>query len=226
MHPVEVGENAVLILEHLVFLTPASAPDLIRHHHRPDEAGDGGKVEEERERLSIDAKAILSTSQLVYFGGRWSVATYDGSSGVNQEERQFIDALDRDDAVIWWHRNADRKPWSVRIVRGEHANYFYPDFVVCLEYPAGNPAMTRLVETKESTKDAARKASRVPKIYGKVLFVTKETDRLRIVNDDGSLGSELDWNDPYLSLELTPDGYRAHKGHLTITQDSRLVAAL
>lgn len=153
------------------------------------------KVEEERERLSIDAKAILSTSQLVYFGGRWSVATYDGSSGVNQEERQFIDALDRDDAVIWWHRNADRKPWSVRIVRGEHANYFYPDFVVCLEYPAGNPAMTRLVETKESTKDAARKASRVPKIYGKVLFVTKETDRLRIVNDDGSLGSELDWND-------------------------------
>lgn len=38
--------------------------------------------------------------------------------------------------------------------------------------------------------------------------------------------SELDWNDPYLSLELTPDGYRAHKGHLTITQDSRLVAAL
>ena len=27
-----------------VFLTPASAPDLIRHHHRPDEAGDGGKV--------------------------------------------------------------------------------------------------------------------------------------------------------------------------------------
>ena len=56
----------------------------------------------------------------------------------------------------------------------------------------------RMVETKESTKDASRKAQRTPKIYGKVLFVTREDTRLRIVNDDGSLGDEFDW------VDLTP----------------------
>lgn len=97
--------------------------------------------------------------------------------------------------MVWWHRNPDRKPWSVRLVRGEHGNYFYPDFVVCLEHPIGAPTMTRLIETKESTKDASRKARRVPKIYGKVMFVTKDNDKLRIVNDDGSLGATFDSSD-------------------------------
>lgn len=43
--------------------------------------------------------------------------------------------------------------------------------------------------------DASRKARRVPKIYGKVMFVTKDNDKLRIVNDDGSLGVTFDWGD-------------------------------
>jgi len=55
--------------------------------------------------------------------------------------------------------------------------------------------MTRLIETKENVKDAARKARRVPKAYGKVLFLTKDLDRLRVVNDNGSLGMALDWSD-------------------------------
>jgi hypothetical protein len=38
----------------------------------------------------------------------------------------------------------------------------------------------------------------MPKIYGKVLFVTRDNTRLRIVNDDGSLGAEFDW------VDLTP----------------------
>jgi len=156
--------------------------------------------------LSIDAQTLLQVATHRHAGGQLSTATFDGASAINLEERAFIKTLDRDDAVLWWHRNPDRKPWSVRLVRSEHGNYFYPDFVVCLSYPQGAAAMTRLIETKESTKDAARKARRVPKIYGKVMFVTKDNDNLRIVNDDGSLGAAFDWGD------LTPawDWLAAH----------------
>ena len=152
-------------------------------------------IDPEREDLSIDAKINMAGRVLYYQGGKLVVGAYDGSSAINWEERDFIDALDRDDVVVWWHRNPDRKSWSVRLVRGEHENYFYPDFVVCLENAVGEAAMTRLIETKESTKDASRKARRVPKIYGKVMFVTKDKDKLRIVNDDGSLGVVFDWSD-------------------------------
>jgi hypothetical protein len=34
-----------------------------------------------------------------------------------------------------------------------------------------------------------------PKCYGKVLFLTKDQKRLRVVNDDGSLGEAVDWDD-------------------------------
>ena len=155
------------------------------------------KIEAERADLDIDAQTSLVTPQLAHAGGHLNMGAYDGASALNEEERAFAKALDRDEAVVWWHRNPDRKPWSVRLVRSEHTNYFYPDFVVCLDYPAaaGKPLQTRLIETKESTKDASRKARRIPKIYGKVMFVTKDQDRLRIVNDDGSLGAALDWDD-------------------------------
>jgi hypothetical protein len=145
--------------------------------------------------LSIDSQLTLRSATQPFDGGCWGTAPFDGASAINAEERDFIDSMDRDDAVLWWHRNPDRKPWSVRLVRAEHSNYFYPDFVVCLETPRGAPTMTRLIETKESTKDASRKARRIPKVYGKVLFVTKDSDRLRIVNDDGSLGAVFDWSD-------------------------------
>jgi type III restriction enzyme len=80
-------------------------------------------------------------------------------------------------------------------VRGEHKHYFYPDFVVCLSHLRGDEPIARLIETKENVKDAARKARRIPKFYGKVLFLTKEQSRLRVVNDDGSLGVTVDWDD-------------------------------
>ncbi len=158
---------------------------------------DKDKLEAERAELAIDALTSLAAPFLPHGKGRLTTAAYDGASVMNQEERDFAEALDRDDAVVWWHRNPDRKPWSVRLVRSENTNYFYPDFVVCLDYPAaaGKPLQTRLIETKESTKDASRKSRRVPKIYGKVMFVTKDEDKLRVVNDDGSLGVSLDWDD-------------------------------
>ena len=62
-----------------------------------------------------------------------------------------------------------------------------------LQFP--DDPIIRLIETKENTKDAARKARRIPKCYGKVLFLTKDQSRLRVVNDDGSLGETVDWDD-------------------------------
>lgn len=121
-------------------------------------------------------------------GASLTVGRYDGAVKINQLERDFAQALDEADFVHWWHRNPDKKPYAVRVVRSEHEHYFYPDFVVCVAHTRQDPPMQRLLETKESTKDAARKAKHFPAAYGKVLFLTPDGSRLRWVNDDGSLG--------------------------------------
>lgn len=121
-------------------------------------------------------------------GSTFSVGRYDGWVKLNTLEQAFARALDEATFVHWWHRNPDKKPYSVRVVRAEHDHYFYPDFVVCVSHEAGEAPMQRLLETKESTKDAARKSQHFPAAYGKVLFITPDGNRLRWVNDDGSLG--------------------------------------
>jgi type III restriction enzyme len=121
-------------------------------------------------------------------GTAYSVGRYDGAVKLNNLERDFARALDGADFVHWWHRNPDKKPYAVRVVRAEHEHYFYPDFVVCVAHLPGDAPMQRLIETKESTKDAARKARHFPPAFGKVLFLTPDGNRLRWVNDDGSLG--------------------------------------
>ncbi|MDD4928974.1 MAG: DEAD/DEAH box helicase family protein [Gallionella sp.] len=145
--------------------------------------------------LMLDEREWLADRCLMLDGREWRLGRYDGAVKLNGEERAFAKALDRADFVSWWHRNPDRKPYAVRLVRGEHQNYFYPDFVVCLSHLPGDTPIMRLIETKENTKDAARKARRVPKSYGKVLFLTKDQQRLRVVNDDGSLGVVVDSDD-------------------------------
>jgi len=150
--------------------------------------------------LLLDEREWLADRTLALGAAEISVGRYDGSSKLNGEERDFAHALDRADFVEWWHRNPDRKPYAVKLVRGEHQNYFYPDFVVCLSHVPGDEPTARLVETKENVKDAARKARRVPRSYGKVLFLTKDVStkghsRLRVINDDGSLGLTVDWDD-------------------------------
>lgn len=121
-------------------------------------------------------------------GTMFSVGRYDGAVKLNSLEQAFARALDEAEFVHWWHRNPDKKPYSVRVVRAEHEHYFYPDFVVCVSHEEGETPMQRLLETKESTKDAARKAQHFPPVYGKVLFLTPDGNRLRWINDDGSLG--------------------------------------
>lgn len=83
----------------------------------------------------------------------------------------------------------------MRVVRAEHDNYFYPDFVVCVRHHPDDGPILRLLETKESTKDAANKAKHSPPHYGKVLFLTPDGSRMRWVNDDGSMGQAIDLDD-------------------------------
>lgn len=132
---------------------------------------------------------------------------FDGTWFGNHLEDAFSRALDRTDFVEWWHRNPRNKPYAVRVVRAEHDNYFYPDFVVCVRHSPGEAPMQRLLETKDDTKDAARKAQHSPARYGKVLFLTPDGDRMRWVNDDGSLGDVLDFEDLQAAL-----------GHLVATR--------
>lgn len=129
-------------------------------------------------------------------GDAFSVGRYDGWVKLNTLEQAFARALDEADFVHWWHRNPDKKPYSVRVVRAEHDHYFYPDFVVCVSHENGEAPMQRLLETKESTKDAARKSQHFPVTYGKVLFITPDGNRLRWVNDDGSLGEVVKLTEP------------------------------
>ncbi len=157
--------------------------------------------------LMVDAREWLADRKMLLAGGQLTIGKYDSLLKLNGEELEFARALDRADFVEWWHRNPDRKPYAVRLVRGEHQNYFHPDFVVCLSHVPGDEPVIRLIETKESTKDAARKSRRIPKCYGKVLFLTKDQSRLRVVNDDGSLGETVDWD----NLLPVQDWLRASK---------------
>ncbi len=67
--------------------------------------------------------------------------------------------------------------------------------MVCLTHELGDAPLTRLVETKHDLKDATRKGKHLSKTYGKVLFLTKDSQRFKIVQDDGSLGEVVDFDD-------------------------------
>ncbi len=145
--------------------------------------------------LMLDDRALMTNHDWPMGGNAYLTDRYDGGTALNGEELAFAKALDRSDFVVWWHRNPDRKSYSVRLVRGEHRNYFHPDFVVCLTHYPGDEPLIRLIETKEDLKDAGRKIRHVPTYYGKVLFLTKDQARLRWINDDGSMGGDVDLDD-------------------------------
>ncbi len=166
----------------------------------------GERVEQ---ALSVDDRHWLADATYRLEGGGSLVqGQFDGTWFGNHLEDAFSRALDRTDFVAWWHRNPRNKPYAVRVVRAEHDNYFYPDFVVCVHHSPGEAPLQRLLETKDDTKDAARKARHFPASYGKVLFLTPDGDqRMRWVNDDGSLGEVLDFEDLQAAL-----------GHLVATR--------
>lgn len=123
-----------------------------------------------------------------------SVACVDATYEFNASELNFAKALDRTDFVQWWHRNPQGKPFSVALLRGDSKNLFYPDFVVCMAHMPDEPPLMRLIDPKHDTKDAARKSIHQSVYYGKVLFLTKDANRFRIVNDDGSIADVVDFD--------------------------------
>lgn len=142
--------------------------------------------------LMLEDRALLRDRQWQVGDQLISAGQFDSSFALNGDELAFARALDNADFVYWWFRNPDKKPYSVRLVRGEHHNYFYPDFVVCLSHVDGQSPAQRLIETKHDLKDARRKARHVPDFYGKVLFLTRDRDRFRIVDDNGGIGEQVE----------------------------------
>jgi hypothetical protein len=128
-------------------------------------------------------------------GDVFSTARLDATFEFNTQELAFAKALDRADFVAWWHRNPQGKPYSIALMRSDSRNLFYPDFVVCLQHEPGDEPLIRLVETKHDVKDAKRKARHQSKTYSKVLFLTKDAQRFKIVQDDGSMGEVVDFDD-------------------------------
>ena len=123
------------------------------------------------------------------------IACIDATYEFNESELAFAKALDRADFVQWWHRNPQGKSSSVALLRGDSKNLFYPDFVVCMTHVTGDAPLLRLIDPKHDTKDAARKSIHHSATYGKVLFLTQDAKRVRIVNDDGSVGDVVDLDD-------------------------------
>ena len=127
-------------------------------------------------------------------GDVFSTARLDTTYEFNTQELAFAKALDRADFVAWWHRNPQGKPHSIALMRSDSRNMFYPDFVVCLQHELDDEPLIRLVETKHDVKDANRKGTHQSKTYGKVLFLTKDAQRFKIVEDNGSLGEVVDFD--------------------------------
>lgn len=142
--------------------------------------------------LTIDDRELLAERTLSFEDGDALVAPFDGAHSLGRDERSFSRALDAAEFVQWWHRNPHGKSYSMRLVRGEHKHYFYPDFVVCLEHFPGDEPLLRLIETKESIKDAVRKAKHTFPYYGRVLFLTADKSKWRVIQENGTLGDPID----------------------------------
>lgn len=157
---------------------------------------DMGVVAAARETLAPEARRLLKNETYLYGESAEvvSLACVDGSYEFNDGELKFAKALDLADFVEWWHRNPHSKPFSVGLLRGDSKNLFYPDFVVCMTHMPGDTPLMRLIDPKHDTKDAARKAIHTSSYYGKVLFLTKDASRFKIVNDDGSVGYVVDFD--------------------------------
>jgi type III restriction enzyme len=153
--------------------------------------------------LSIDERRAFH-DQTVQLSDRKKIVlgSFDGNWVMNKDEVEFARALDQANFVVWWTRNPDRKEYSAGIVRSDVINNWYPDFVVCIRLWDGDTPSVRLLETKDSTKDAANKARRPSKAYGQVLFLTRNNSRLYLINKDGSLGEEVDPDLQVLKDEL------------------------
>jgi superfamily II DNA or RNA helicase len=165
----------------------------------PPSPADGERV---RFEVLVDDRMWLADKTYPFESSEFTQGLFDGAWFGNKLENDFSRALDRANYVVWWHRNPRNKPYAVRVVRAEHDNYFYPDFVVCVQHDPAHEPMPRLMETKQDTKDASRKSKHSPVGYGKVVFLTPDGTRIRLINDDGSTGAVVDFDDMHSLLEV------------------------
>jgi hypothetical protein len=93
--------------------------------------------------------------------------------GLNDWEERFAGLLDGDTEglVLWWHRNVDRKPWSVGSVLST-GRMFYPDFVIGVD-GRKNEDNILLADPKERINDPkeAIKAEAAHGTYGNILVL-------------------------------------------------------
>ena len=155
-----------------------------------------GSVTLARDGLRPDVRALFKNETYLFADAAdiVSLACIDATYEFNDSELKFAKALDQTDFVDWWHRNPHSKPFSVGLLRGDSKNLFYPDFVVCMTHMPGDAPLMRLIDPKHDTKDATRKAIHQSSYYGKVLFLTKDASRFKIVNDNGSVGDVVDFD--------------------------------
>jgi type III restriction enzyme len=162
---------------------------------------DRGAVTTTRDALAPHARAWYKSEDYILPSEIYSVAAMDATYELNPDELLFAKALDRAEFVHWWHRNPDRKPFSVALLRADGKNMFYPDFLVCMEHVTGESPLMRLVDTKHDIKDAVNKSGHISKFYGKVLFLTEVTGsknagekQFRIIHEDGTQGDKVDFD--------------------------------
>jgi hypothetical protein len=68
-----------------------------------------------------------------FTGRRWRIFSHFRTRDLNRWEGAFAEILDDEETILWWHRNPDRKSYSVGIPIAGYSpkqNNFYPDFVV------------------------------------------------------------------------------------------------
>jgi type III restriction enzyme len=163
---------------------------------------DKGVVTAARDMLAPQVRDWYRSENYILPTEIYSVAAMDATYELNPDELLFAKALDRAEFVHWWHRNPDRKPFSIGLLRADGKNMFYPDFLVCMEHVTGEPPLQRLVDTKHDIKDAVNKSAHWSKFYGKVLFLTEVTGskkdnekQFKIINEDGKQGDKVDFDD-------------------------------
>lgn len=120
------------------------------------------------------------------------------SDSLNRWEKEFVDKLDNDTSgtILWWHRNEDRKPWSVSIVIPGF-NDFYPDFVIGVNDRVKGSGIL-LIEVKgeinNAKGDSVAKARIEHKIYRKAMMVYWEDEKrwYTVKYDESSDKNKLD----------------------------------
>jgi hypothetical protein len=112
-------------------------------------------------------------------------------AGLTSDEKEFATILDNDTSgtILWWHRNPDRKPYSVMIVTPDIKHDFYPDFIVGIKGRDTENSIL-LIEVKgeiyRNDVKSIAKARAIHKIYKKVLMVEWQDRRkwMTIINDE------------------------------------------